>query len=1209
MLLFRSTFIAVSSVVVIAAILVGCDFFLRANDVTMRWLLFVLFSFSVFSVTRRWLWPLWHLDISNVCVARWIEERVPDQHSGISSAVDFLRDEYELTGMSRELRERVIHDAQSQLESIEVNQFLSRSSVVRPAIVLAFVLFAVVVAAMAAPTSASVGLVRLLLPWTNYSWPLRDDLDFQQAPDAIAIGADVEVEVVDRIGLAPRDLRVAIRPVLDTTQFGYREILPVRGNRFVIPNVRFDIEIAALGGDDDSPNWHRIQVHAPPVVSNLQYRYIWPAYLQADDFLIVEGTKLLAGGFIEIQASTNSDVVTANLIFHPTQGPINSNSKDHEPSPRRVARLSVISHQSDKLIRSPDNDRFLVEKSGRLWINLVDSNGLISSTAPLSIQAISDRPPECRTRSFFENPFATQTGRVRFRVVSRDDVGIQEVNLSILDQFESELLVLDDEQTDFPILSRRGDSDEVSCESEFAIDIGQLNVGTDDVMSVSAEAVDLLGQRSTSEQISFEIVSNTEFRKRCASRLRILRNDLAELQASHAALRNQLQAALHQGSQQPMLLRNGQVRHEKHRQTIAGSDPCLLTELRQLALLFSDNLANASESVAILIRQIASRVESVEHDVHVEVSRLFESEIRRAEVVPNSDFSPFVSRVTKLYEKAESEFGDLIQKLGESQEYTDTIRQLEQVQVSQASILQQTSEMQKDAFRNVSIPRDAIERLAATQDSLARQLETLSAVDPSNRAIDDSQKSKIAVAVSQQRFSSRMRRASENIEAAHFGQAIDVQMQINEGLLELMDRISNGRASTEFNHENFQASVASMLAAQKKLLSESLSFSETSNDRTKLGRQQTRALLNHAEAQRSLAEDTRRWDLAELERAFQLIISRVHAEMESAALLLKGIEIEPATRHQKNAIELLESLSSASLQPLPKVDPELATSEDEKDFSDLMPQLVLVLKIQERINRGSTRLSESSHSNRPVEFLRLAELQDDLIALIEGIETDYQRAGATRISYESDVGNELDTKVSSESSNGGLAEPSEDDLNDDPASIRSVHELLFDEATASENTDSTVPQVEKDNEVSNGAEKFTPVKNLMIKSAALLRAGDVSQEIRQVQYELTELLKLLVDEFTTEQDVASSDDNHEKAAGSNGSDDGELGETTTEADTMVDSKIDVGIENRREFAEKQWGHLPDKLRDRLLSVSGSEIPPMHREHVEEYFRLLMSSRP
>ncbi|MGC3968069.1 MAG: hypothetical protein QM775_12075 [Pirellulales bacterium] len=278
---------------------------------------------AAWAVWRYWL-PAVRFPLTDIFLARQIERKFPELHERLAGAMAFLNEPNNAPGAgSAQLRRTVIHETTEDALRLPMTNILQA----RP-VWLAVGAAALVVAASAAlaathPDAARIGTARLAKPWGDDSWPQTNRLKFVDPVKRLAYGHRFRADVVDESGQELAGDVVLLTRRLEEDAPIERTVMRFEGGSWSAERakVTHDFAYRAVGGDDRAMPWTEVKVVEPPIVQEIQWKVLYPAY--ADWKPLETGprpgdqnvftTALPAGSKLEARGRTNKPLKSAVL--------------------------------------------------------------------------------------------------------------------------------------------------------------------------------------------------------------------------------------------------------------------------------------------------------------------------------------------------------------------------------------------------------------------------------------------------------------------------------------------------------------------------------------------------------------------------------------------------------------------------------------------------------------------------------------------------------------------------------------------------------------------------------------------------------------------------------------------------------------------------------------------------------------------------------
>ncbi|MCA9214704.1 MAG: hypothetical protein KDB27_16645, partial [Planctomycetales bacterium] len=477
------------TITLIAGATIGSiDYGLSIQDLGLRWLLTGIFL-SVSGVTAfATIRPALRYQPNLIQVARWVESIFPELTSQLSSCIDFL--ERERQGDSNPFQKRVLLETENRLQDVDISKSVdSRPFFSALAVAVAAVSLLLSVAIWM-PRVTTTSMLRIALPWAQTRWPGKNHLEFVGVPSTVARGNDVLIMVQDRNGQIPDDAKLEFR----FAGAGNDSVLtqpPVstRGDSadFKLLNLQRDLQIRAVGGDDDSMRWHSLEVVDAPTVKKLRMLATEPRYTNAHPREVQSGEVVLEGTTLQIDGTATRPISKAWL--HVTSRGIGNESFQLDVRDRRF-QLSAESFVE-------------LNHSVRLSIELFGIDGVSSGHVEhRELVVVADQPPIARLLSPDDRYRIGPRGEVTIVAEVTEDVGVSSALLQVIESDGNDLVTV-------PLSSvlAEGDRKRIS----FDVDAASLcSLSTDREFSYYVTVTDLKGQIVATETRTIVVATNNE---------------------------------------------------------------------------------------------------------------------------------------------------------------------------------------------------------------------------------------------------------------------------------------------------------------------------------------------------------------------------------------------------------------------------------------------------------------------------------------------------------------------------------------------------------------------------------------------------------------------------------------------------------------------------------------------------------------------------
>jgi hypothetical protein len=339
--------------------------------------------------------------LSDLRVARFVEERVPSLDDRLATAVDVVSSgKYE---SMRVLAGPLVMDAARRAGAVDVDEVVAAAQVRRSGLQAAGagVVLLVVLFMAKAPARQSLDAASLAL------FPARVTLDVAPGDTRVKEGATLTIEARLRGNSAP----VATRLEIDSGSARRTSEMSSDGSgrfRSQVSGIAAEFRYRVVAGAVTSPTYH-VGVSSPPRVSRIDVEYAYPAALG-------------------LPARTERD---AGDIYAPAGTGVRLHIHTEHP----VARGTLTLSAGGSIALTPALDTELtttmtVSADGSYRVVLVDRDGLNNDTGTeYFIRAVDDRPPDVHIVTPATDRQVTPLEEVDVEAQADDDYGLERVDL------------------------------------------------------------------------------------------------------------------------------------------------------------------------------------------------------------------------------------------------------------------------------------------------------------------------------------------------------------------------------------------------------------------------------------------------------------------------------------------------------------------------------------------------------------------------------------------------------------------------------------------------------------------------------------------------------------------------------------------------------------------------------------------------------------
>jgi hypothetical protein len=445
------------AVAVAAAVVLGwADYVIRFTDRGLRLMLTAALAAMVaWAVYRWWIVPRRHRLVP-LTVARRVEAAFPQLCDRLSSAIEFLSQaEDDPTAGSATLRRAVVADAERVVAELPIESIIDRRPLRRAAGWAAAVAALVAVATLIDAAAVRTAAARLVAPLGATEWPRANHLEFRDPPSRLTVGQPFEVELVDRGGPLPDDVRIFYRVERDGRRDIQSEWMTRVGDVMVArrDEVRSAFAFRAEGGDDHTMRWIEVEVAEPPRLDSFTITTHPPAYTGHPAAAAVQQQLLTP-------ALQRSRIIASRVVPDPGRGggpPGSQGSLAMRPSIEVLAgsgievsgtasealgaaRLLIDSRSiaASIVADSAGGDRrafhirpgdWIAAESGKYRLELGNLEGVAGIAAEGNVRVEADSPPSVVWLRPSDDLFVLPAATVPIELAVSDNLAVQRVEL------------------------------------------------------------------------------------------------------------------------------------------------------------------------------------------------------------------------------------------------------------------------------------------------------------------------------------------------------------------------------------------------------------------------------------------------------------------------------------------------------------------------------------------------------------------------------------------------------------------------------------------------------------------------------------------------------------------------------------------------------------------------------------------------------------
>jgi hypothetical protein len=410
---------AIVAAAIAAALVLGtADFVLRLADPGLRIMMTLVFAGAIACAAYRWWYVPSRTSLASLAVARRVERRFPQLRDSLASAVEFLaQPEDDQTSGSAQLRRLVVNEAQNAVEGLPVEDVIDDRPLRRAVWCLAGALLVLAMFAAWDANSVATAFVRLVAPIGSAEWPRKHYLAFRDVPTRLAAGQTFEVELVDKAGPLPDDVRIEYRTADSSGTETTSEPLIRAGDMMIArrENVRQPFAFRAVGGDDRAMRWNQVEVVQPPRLETLSIVVHPPEYTGLPPAKDERHLDVLAGSAIEVRGEAGQPLSAARVVL--------------ENGERITADIDLAKNRQRPGFFHVRPGQWTATESGSYSIELAGEDSLAAVVSTGTLRVRPDAPPSIAWQRPTSDLYITATAVVPIELLCKDDLGIQRIKL------------------------------------------------------------------------------------------------------------------------------------------------------------------------------------------------------------------------------------------------------------------------------------------------------------------------------------------------------------------------------------------------------------------------------------------------------------------------------------------------------------------------------------------------------------------------------------------------------------------------------------------------------------------------------------------------------------------------------------------------------------------------------------------------------------
>ncbi len=963
------------------------DYALRLDDRGVRVILSAVVAAIVLWSLQRFLLPVMSRRFTKLEVAHQIERQFPQIGDRLSSSLEFLDVDRGEGFESADLRQSVVSETERLAQPLNFQECLD-SRATRRSVVACLVLCAgLAIICGLDLESTTLAARRLGVPWSAESWPRWNSLEVVDTPARVALGHDIAIAVRDRRRRLPPE--VTLQVLYDGDAEDEVEVVAMQRSekRFLYQrrNVTRGFKYRAIGGDDDTMAWHELKVVEPVQLAGFDiavepqtYTGIAPHTFAAGPVHVFEGSR------VSVRGTASRRVEQINL----------HRFMDDEES----VVAAAVADDGVSFAISPDEMATAEAQSGQYWIEMVEADGVVSTTdTRWQWKVVADKPPVVTVTAPPVESYFMATASVPLHVAGTDDLALR--NISVVIGGKTIPLFVGPDSV--AVRSNSASGAEVRDVAR-ALDLSEFDLQPGDSIELTFAADDYKPQSSESITRVITIISRDDFDYRSQDKQTRLLAKLVEAQRLQRATRSQI------GSIETQT-RTAGVLSDDDVNRLRASD----VQQQQVTRMLSADPGGAAH----LIRELIAEIESNNASVPAVVARM--NNLAATLITVNRDQLPAVQsdllRATKLALDANDaantlepvlqsigrqqdgiadELQRMIDQLSQWDDYRRFARNVNEVLKDQQDLTERVRQLPTLGRQMNELSdqeRSDLERAAGEQQELAKRVDRLKfemrRLGEAIRESDPAAAATISSALEASQstgLSERMRAASDEIGSNQLGNASRSQSDAEAGLQQVLGALTDARGqSGQAGDAVGSNQLAAALAELKSRLARVASRQRTLSDKTS-------TVVN------SSASDEQRLSLRDEQ---QVLADEVHAIREELKLP-KAFEFGMSSV-ESNLIDAVDGLSRTPLDSTVTTSQQLAM--------DRMNHLLSALSAEAKTTRSDSATQNPATSGDStdgvengdspalsVEELRL--LQSIQLELLERTaQFDQQRSGSREL--------------------------------------------------------------------------------------------------------------------------------------------------------------------------------------------------------------------